>query len=133
MARIHWPAVLDQARAIVAEYDTAVTLRQLFYRLVAAEVLPNTQTAYKTLSDRTAAARRADDFPDLVDNNRSIHEPMTFASPAGALAWLRAIYRRDRSEHMDVSVYLGVEKATMVAQLESWFAEHGLPVLALGG
>ena len=79
MARIHWPAVLDQARAIVAEYDTAVTLRQLFYRLVAAEVLPNTQTAYKTLSDRTAAARRADDFPDLVDNNRSIHEPMTFA------------------------------------------------------
>ena len=34
---------------------------------------------------------------------------------------------------MDVSVYLGVEKATMVAQLESWFAEHGLPVLALGG
>lgn len=34
---------------------------------------------------------------------------------------------------MDVSVFLGVEKATMVAQLQSWFGDHGLPVLALGG
>jgi len=132
-SRIAWPEVLERARAIVAEYDTAVTLRQLFYRLVAVELLPNARTAYKTLSSRTAQARREGTFPDLVDNGRDIHEPMTFADPDEAREWLTRVYRRDRTEFMDVSIYIGVEKATMVAQLESWFGERGLPILALSG
>src|SRR5262249_13970826 len=113
--RIRWPAVLDQARAIVESYDTGVTLRQLFYRPVADKVSTNAASAYKTLSARTAHARRAGTFPDLVDNVRSIHAPATFASPDAARTWLSAIYRRDRTEHMDISMYLGAEKATMVA------------------
>lgn len=133
MTRLRWPAVLDYAHTIVAEYDTPVTLRQLFYRLVAAALLPNTQTAYKRLSDQTAKARRDGWFPDLMDNGRRIHEPVTFTGPADARTFLHGLYRRDRTEHMDTSVFLGVEKATMVAQLRSWYADHGMPVLALGG
>jgi hypothetical protein len=34
--RIKWPLVLDRAVEIINEYDTSVTLRQLFYRLVSA-------------------------------------------------------------------------------------------------
>jgi hypothetical protein len=131
--RIRWQPVLATARAIVSEYDTPVTLRQLFYRLVAAQELPNTTTAYKSLSDRTAKARRDGDFPDLIDTTRTIDRPASFASPHEAQAWLRSIYRRDRTENQDVSVFLGVEKRTMVAQLRSWFGEEGLPVLPLGG
>jgi len=52
-------AIPQQAAAIVRSYDTGVTLRQLFYRLVAAHLLPNTTTAYKGLSSQTAEARRA--------------------------------------------------------------------------
>lgn len=32
-----------------------------------------------------------------------------------------------------MSVYLGVEKRGIVAQLEAWFSDLGLPVLSLGG
>jgi hypothetical protein len=32
-----------------------------------------------------------------------------------------------------VSVYIGVEKAGLVMQLESWFGDLGIPILALGG
>jgi hypothetical protein len=32
-----------------------------------------------------------------------------------------------------VSLYLGVEKDGMVTQLEAWFGDLGLPILALGG
>jgi hypothetical protein len=35
--RPDWPAILRQAAEIVESYDTSVTLRQLFYRLVAAQ------------------------------------------------------------------------------------------------
>ena len=55
--------------AIVQSYSTGVTLRQLFYRLVSALLLPNTQSAYKRLSSVTAEARRRGEFPELVGSD----------------------------------------------------------------
>ena len=42
-------------------------------------------------------------------------------------------YCRDRTEGQDTAVYLAVEKATLVAQMQSWFGDLGLPILALRG
>ena len=131
--RPDWPALLEHAAAIVASYDTSVTLRQLFYRLVAAGLLLNTTNAYKSLSRYTAEARRAGTFPALMDRTRTIHRYQTFAGPAEAQRWLHQIYRRDRTEGQPVSLYLGVEKAGIVEQLQEWFGDLGVPVLALGG
>ncbi len=128
-----WQAIIRSAAAIIASYETGVTLRQLFYRLVAAEVMPNTRVAYTTLSKVTAEARRAGRFPDLIDRTRRIHRYQTFEDPAQARAWLSRIYRRDRTEGQAYSIYLGVEKAGIVEQLESWFGNLGIPILALGG
>lgn len=131
--RIKWGQVLDEARAIVGSYDTPVTLRQLYYRLVAAQLIPNTPYHYKKLSDRTADARRNGDFPDLIDRGRKIHEYQTFDSPREAAFYTAAIYLRDRTEGQDVTLYLGTEKAGIVNQLDQWFSDLGLPILALGG
>lgn len=128
-----WSTILATAATIVETYDTLVTLRQLFYRLVAAGRLPNTQTAYKQLSARTAEARRAGTFPNLIDRTRQIHRARTFPDPSQARRWLHAIYRRDRTEGQPVSLYLGVEKAGIIEQLGAWFGDLGLPILALGG
>ena len=51
-----WPPILARAAEIVAEYDTAVTLRQVHYRLVAeaesaGSGYRNTPSDYKRLSD----------------------------------------------------------------------------------
>jgi hypothetical protein len=42
LARLDWPSIVARARTIVDGYDTGVTLRQLFYRLVSEHLLPNT-------------------------------------------------------------------------------------------
>lgn len=131
--RLNWPEIVKLAAEIVRSYDTGVTLRQLFYRLVAAEVLPNSQSAYKGLSSNTAEARRRGEFPDLIDRTRRIHRWQTFHDPAQARDWLSAIYRRDRTEGQHWSVYVGVEKAGIVEQLTAWFSDMGIPILALGG
>jgi hypothetical protein len=133
MARLPWPSILSTAADIVGRYDTGVTLRQLFYRLVAAELLPNTRVAYSSLSRVTAEARRRDRFPHLIDRTRDIHRYRTFPGPEEATDWLRRIYRRDRTEGQAWSIYLGVEKAGIVEQLTAWFADLGIPILALGG
>ncbi len=131
--RIDWREVLERSAAIVRSYETSVTLRQLFYRLVASEVLPNSSSAYKTLSARTAEARRVDGFPPLIDRTRQIHRPGYWEDPDELFEWAQQSYRRDRTEGQDVSVYVGVEKNGIVAQLEAWFGKLGIPVLALGG
>ncbi len=132
-ARIDWPAVIGQAREIVESYATSVTLRQLFYRLVSAQVIPNSQVAYKRLSALTAEARRDGTFPALIDRGRTIHEYQWFTGAEDAMTWLCRMYQLDRTRDQDVSLYLGVEKAGMVVQLQSWFGDLGVPVLALGG
>jgi hypothetical protein len=131
--RINWPGIVDQAAGIVRSYDTSVTLRQLFYRLVSALLIPNTTGAYKRLSDVTAKARRAGTFPDLIDRGRDIHRWACWRDPEHALDDAVSCYRLDRTEGQDVSLYLGVEKAGMVIQLQSWFGDLGVPILALGG
>lgn len=131
--RIAWPRIIARAAEIVRGYDTGVTLRQLHYRLVSEQLYPNTQTCYKRLSALTAEARRAGAFPDLIDRGRAIHRFMAFRGVIDALEDTRAVYRLDRTTGQDVSLFLGVEKAGMVIQLQAWFGDLGIPVLALGG
>jgi hypothetical protein len=117
-----WPELLAMAATIVESYDTLVTLRQLFYRLVAAQLLPNTTNAYKSLSKYTAEARRAGTFPALMDRGRTIHRYHTFTNPTEARRWLQSIYRRDRTEGQIVSVYLGVENQDLPPEVRSALA-----------
>ena len=131
--KCNWNTILERAAAIVRGYETPVTLRQLFYRLVSIGLLPNILTAYKTLSSRTAEARRRGEFPALIDRTRSIHRYQTFTSADQAKGWLADIYRRDRTEGQPFSIYVGVEKNGIVEQLEDWFGHLGFPIVALGG
>ena len=63
-----WAAVIDHARGIVNRSEIRMTLRRLFYKLVAAQHIPNTTSAYNQLSKHTAEGRRSITFPPLVDN-----------------------------------------------------------------
>lgn len=133
--RTDWAPILDRAVAIVESYDTSVTLRQLYYRLVSEELIPNLRSAYGQLSARTAKARREGWFPALIDPGRDIDRWYpTFTTLVEAQAWIKRTYRRDRTEGQEYAVYLGVEKAGMVEQLRAWFGSPlGIPVVALGG
>lgn len=130
---IDWNSVVLTAKEIVESYDTGVTLRQLYYRLVSTGLIPNKQGAYKMLSAKTAQARREGWFPNLIDRTREIERYAFFDSPQEALESAIATYRRDRTEGQEKSVYIGVEKHGMTVQLMHWFGKLGIPVLALGG
>lgn len=56
--RIDWQRVIiPKVKDLLQNYDYRPTLRQIFYRLVAALLIPNTQTSYKTLSRVLTLAR----------------------------------------------------------------------------
>ncbi|MBA2553948.1 MAG: hypothetical protein H0V10_09720 [Geodermatophilaceae bacterium] len=126
--------VLPAAAAFVESFDIGVTLRQCFYFLFSRGHIENTKQDYQSLSAWTTRARDAGRFPDFIDNGRWINRyPYTFGGSDDAHEWLRTHYRRDRAEFADVSIYLGVEKAGLAAQLNYWFQPLGIPILPLGG
>ena len=130
-----WKVIVPEAARIANSYSTAVTLRQLHYRLVAANVggYINTQNCYKYLSELTAGARREGTFPALSDRTRGIERPLSFRDPDHALVWLKKIYKRDRTEDQTVQTWVLYEKATLGAQIEGWTDEYGIPTAALRG
>jgi len=133
--RRNWPLILNEARRIALSYSTAVTLRQLHYRLVAANVggYLNEQTCYKQLSSLTAEERRAGLFPQLSDRTRGVERPAAWASPAAAMAALISQYRRDNTEGQTFQTWVLYEKATLGAQIEAWADDYGVPSAALRG
>ncbi|UQX09607.1 hypothetical protein [Candidatus Mycobacterium methanotrophicum] len=128
-----WTRIVREAGRIVEGYDTSVTLRQLFYRLVSRELISNTENDYNYLSAKTAEARRQGLFPALVDQTSNIVVPQTFSSPDDARSYLSKSYCRDRTAGQEVSLYLGTEKAGFKAQLWESFGDFGIPILPLGG
>lgn len=131
--RLNWQAVLEHAADVVRSYDTGVTLRQLFYRLVSDGTLRNTQSQYNSLSANTAKARREGWFPPLVDNTRQIHRVLHFDDTPDAIQWLTDIYRLNRTRGQDINIYIGVEKDGLTTLLRDWFEDYGVRVLALRG
>jgi hypothetical protein len=97
------------------------------------ELIPNKQSAYNSLSSRTAQARRDGWFPSLVDRGRKIQRYQTFGNPAEARKWLASIYRLDRTIGQKTSIYIGVEKNGLLNLLVNWFGDFGVSVIALGG
>lgn len=132
-AKLDWKHITEVGAGIVETYDTSVTLRQLFYRLVSIQVIPNTLNAYKGLSRHTAIARRDGWFPDLIDPGREITRYRTFRDPYDAMNWLRRVYRRNRTEHQDYNLYVAVEKLGIREQLQAWFADMGVGIIVLRG
>ena len=128
-----WEPIILRAAEIVVSYDTGVTLRQLFYRLVAEGTIPNTGSAYKTLSKKTSDARHAGTFPRLVDRTREVHRSVNFDGPDDALETIASGYRRDRTEDQESAIYVGCEKDALSALLETWLDPYGIPVLVFKG
>lgn len=133
--RLDWGVIIPQAALIAGSYATAVTLRQLHYRLVAANVggYTNDQSCYKRLSALTAEARRRGTFPPLSDRTRGVEQPLSFSDPSSAISWVTRQYRRDRTENQEHQIWVLYEKATLGAQIEDWTEDYGLPTAALRG
>lgn len=68
-----YKTIVTESKAVFRQYSTALTLRQLFYRLVSKHVLANTIAQYKNLSRILVKAREDGDVPEdcLEDRTRT--------------------------------------------------------------
>ncbi|MFH8993120.1 hypothetical protein [Streptomyces sp. NPDC017940] len=118
---------------MAAEYGTPVTLRQMYYRLVAESAVPHQAWAYRKLSAHLAVSRRAGRGPELVDMTRAVHVPPAWPDAAAMLAELPEVFRMDRTAGQAVALYVCAEKDTLRALFARWLEGLGVPVLVVRG
>ena len=136
MSRIDWKPVVARAAQLaeeLADDGNPATLRQLSYILVSEGWIPNKDTSYKTLSSKTAQARRDGLMRDLTDRTRKIERAPNWRNPKFAIRWAIKSYRLDRTRGQEHQIWIGAEKRTMIGQLESWFKKYSVPRIALAG
>ncbi|MGO2746741.1 hypothetical protein [Microbacterium sp.] len=128
-----WLPAMIAAHEFVDKSVLPVTLRQTFYSLVSRQLLENTETNYRKLSENTAAERRAGSFPAFVDNGREIHRAYADVSPSATLTAAAKYYRLDRSIGQPFQVWMLAEKRGMTSAMRASFEKYGVRIIGLGG
>jgi len=105
---------------ILTQYDGPLTLRQVYYRLVAAQVLPNTRNAYSGLSGHLVNARLARIVDDsrIVDRVRQTLRVSCWDDLPDFLEAVRTSYRREKWTSQSFNVEVWCEKDAVAGVLE---------------
>lgn len=111
------------------------TLRRVFYALVAAEHLPNTERAYKGLSETLNRARWSGllAMDCLDDLGRVADIPPSWRRPSDAVRDAAHWYRSDWWADADPTVEVWAEKAAVAGIVGPVADEYGVPFLACRG
>jgi hypothetical protein len=133
-------ALLDQVHGILEEYldHLPLTVRQIFYRLVATAGYEKTENAYGRLAEALVRARRAKRIPFDSIRDDGIVTITTeqyggiedFHDETGRRA---KAYRRDRQHGQPHYIELWCEAAGMLHQLNRVAEYYSVPVYSAGG
>jgi len=112
-------ALIRQANAIIAEYQSAgfsLTLRQLYYQMVARAIIPNRQQEYKRLGQIINNARLAGlvDWNAIVDRTRNLRENPHWCSPREIMQGAVDQYQMDKWRDQDFRLEAWIEKDALV-------------------
>ena len=131
-------ATIDAARAVLDEAEAAgyrFTLRRVFYALVSAGTIPNTERAYKRLSATLDRARWEGLLPlDCLDDLARLAAVVpSWQSPAEMMRAAAEQYRSDWWSGADPYVEVWAEKAAVAGIVEPVARRWGVPFLACRG
>jgi hypothetical protein len=133
-------ALIERCNRIIAAYQRQgydLTLRQLYYQLVARDVIPNTQRSYKNLGNLVSEARRAGliSWQAIVDRTRNLRSIGTWDSPSQIMGAVASQFRFDLWENQPAYIEVWFEKEALAGVFERaanreripWFACRGYP------
>lgn len=112
-----------------------LTARQLFYRLVSTDVIPNTVKSYKRITSVINDAKMAGllDWDMFEDRTRSFKQYRTYRNPAQILNEASSAYFKDLWEGQSHRVFCTIEKDALYGVLERVCLGNCVPLLAARG
>lgn len=116
--------IIGQVNALGVRYQAQgldLTLRQAYYRLVAAGVIPNTEQSYKRVGGIINQARLAGrlDWDHIVDRTRNMRSNSHWDTPADIIDSAARSYAEDKWDRQGTRVEVWVEKDALVGVLQA--------------
>lgn len=147
MPRIHYVSwnphpesvrLIAEARRIIAEYEQqgfTLTLRQLYYQLVARDLVPNTQKSYDRIGMLVTKGRRAGmiDWNAIEDRTRFVRKNQHFDGPAHIMEIAAKSYRRNLWENQPIVVEVWIEKDALIGVIEQSCRKLDVPFFSCRG
>jgi hypothetical protein len=130
--------LIGQVNGIVDEYDAAgysLTLRQVYYQLVARGVIPNNERSYKNVGELVSNGRLAGliDWYAIEDRTRYIRSLPHWNEPAEIVASAANQYRIDLWETQPCYVEVWVEKDALIGIIEQTARKYDVPCFSCRG
>jgi len=127
--------LLDCCRAVLADYEQQITVRQLYYRLVAGQVIPNTWRDYKRLGGFLTRWRKEGELDPnaFVDLTRKPNKAQIWPDLASFLEAVRNSYRRDPWQTQDGRPEVWLEKEALVTVIDPVCREWGVTLQVCRG
>ena len=131
-------ALIGVLNAIVDEYHEAgfiLTLRQLFYQMVARGVAPNTEQSYNQIGETVNKAKLAGliDWDAIEDRTRAFRGPARWRSPGDIMSSAVKSFHMDMWENQDRRVYAIIEKEALAGVFAPVCRELDVPMLSARG
>lgn len=130
--------MIDTINAIIAEYMAAgytLTVRQLYYQLVARDIVPNVEKQYKYITRVVNDARIAGliDWDAIEDRTREFIARQRWDSPQSIFTAAAQSFHTDPWATQDVRPFLIVEKEALSGVFQRVCREYDVPLLAARG
>lgn len=111
--------LIEKVNGIIAEYQQmgySLTLRQVYYQLVARDVIPNNERSYKNLGNLISDARMAGliDWKAIEDRTRNMRKNSHWLDPAQIIRATVRSLQYDKWEGQDYYVEVWVEKDALI-------------------
>lgn len=129
---------IDKVNSIVAEYEDQgyeLTLRQVYYQLVARGFIPNNERSYKNLGNLINDGRLAGliDWYAIVDRTRNLRGNSHWDRPEDVIDSARYSYMLDRWENQPNYVEVWVEKDALIGIVSQICRELDVPHFSCRG
>jgi len=130
--------LIETANKIISEYQQQgfdLTLRQLYYQMVARDLIPNKQKEYKRIGAIINDARLAGllDWTAIVDRTRKVRENSHWTTPKSILRSAAMSYREDQWENQAYRPEVWIEKDALVGVISTVCEEFDVPYFSCRG
>ena len=127
--------LLTQVQEIINSYDFALTLRQIYYQLVARQIIPNEQRYYKKLSRLCVAGRDEGILPEegFADRLREVDKLSSWSDLNEFMQTVKRSYRKDRWQNQDNYLEIWTEKDALRSVLTEITYQYDVALMVARG
>jgi len=127
--------LLEQVQEIIDSYDFALTLRQIYYQLVAKQIIPNEQRYYKKLSRICVAGRDEGILPEegFADRLREVDKLSSWVDLNEFMETVRRSYHKDKWQNQDRYLEIWTEKDALRGVLSQVTYQYDVSLMVARG